>query len=110
MTYLGRIDHQVQIYGERVELGEVEATLRRVTGIDEVVAIGWPITETGVGGIEAFVADTTLDERQVLAALRKLLVPHMLPRRLHLLSELPLNVNGKFDRVALRSMLERRTG
>jgi amino acid adenylation domain-containing protein len=107
MTYHGRIDQQVQILGERVELGEVEAALRAEAQVDAVVAIGWPRTETGASGIEAFLGDPEVDVQTVLSALKTRLPAHMVPRRLHLLAELPLNSNGKFDRRALTELLER---
>lgn len=37
IEFLGRIDHQVKIHGYRVELGEIERTLREHDGVQEVV-------------------------------------------------------------------------
>ncbi|MBK9613668.1 amino acid adenylation domain-containing protein, partial [Candidatus Amarobacter glycogenicus] len=39
LEYLGRLDHQVKIRGHRVELGEVEATLRRLQGVGDAAVI-----------------------------------------------------------------------
>src|SRR5262249_30725705 len=39
---LGRIDRQVKIRGNRVELGEIEAILARHPGVRECVVIAWP--------------------------------------------------------------------
>src|SRR6185503_1299966 len=36
LTYLGRLDHQIKVAGHRVELGEVEATLRDEPGVEAV--------------------------------------------------------------------------
>jgi amino acid adenylation domain-containing protein len=106
MTYLGRVDHQIKVLGHRVELGEIEAALRDATGIDAVVALGWPLTESGAGGVVAFVGDLDVDVPATLAASRERLPAYMVPRTLHLLAKLPLNANGKFDRRALRERLE----
>lgn len=106
LHYLGRLDHQVQVHGHRVELGEIEAAIREVTGA-EAVAVGWPMTDSGVAGIVAFVAgEHALELASLRVALAARLPDYMLPREVHILSELPLNSNGKFDRVALRSRLE----
>ena len=34
LTHLGRIDFQVKILGHRVELGEIEAAVRKACGLD----------------------------------------------------------------------------
>ena len=61
LTYIGRLDHQVKVNGYRVELGEVEAVIRQVSGLDEVVALGWPRTASGAAAVTAFVAAEDLD-------------------------------------------------
>jgi amino acid adenylation domain-containing protein len=106
MTYLGRLDQQIKIRGIRVELGEAETAVREATGVDAVVAVGWPRTETGYDGIVAFIGATDVDARAARARLRARLPAHMVPRRFVLLDALPLNASGKFDRRALRQSLE----
>ena len=105
-TFLGRRDHQVQIFGERIELGEVEAALREASGLDAVAALGWPTSAVGASGIEAFVGGDA-DAGAIRAAVASTLLGHMVPRRIHVLPELPLNANGKVDRGALVAWLER---
>ena len=106
ITYLGRLDNQIKVRGVRVELGEVEAVIRQVTGNDAVVCVGWPVTPVGVDGIVAFIAEPELPVPATKAALEGLLPVHMVPRRFELLAELPLNASGKFDRRALLASLE----
>jgi amino acid adenylation domain-containing protein len=107
MHYLGRLDHQVQVHGHRVELGEVESAIRDATGAPEVVALGWPVLESGVGGIVAFLGgEDALDVAKLRSKLATRLPDYMLPREVHVLRELPLNANGKFDRSSLRARLE----
>jgi non-ribosomal peptide synthetase component F len=105
MTHLGRTDHQVKILGHRVELGEIEAVLRDCSRLDGVVAVGWPATTSGFGGVEAFVEAPSIphDLRERAAAR---LPEYMVPRRIHALERLPKNSNGKYDRIALVKMLE----
>src|SRR5438034_4036259 len=43
----------------RVELGEIEAVVRDASGLDGVVAIGWPATASGYGGVEVFLEGST---------------------------------------------------
>lgn len=106
LTYLGRVDNQVKISGYRVELGEIEAVLREETGFDEVVAVAWPRIDTGYAGVVAFVSASAVDVRQVQTAVGRRLPDYMVPRDIRVLPEIPLNVNGKFDRNALVRLLE----
>ena len=106
LLYLGRLDNQIKVLGHRVELGEVEAAIREETGIDAVVAVGWPRSPTGVAGIAAFVAERQLDIAALRERLGARLPGYMVPREFRLLAELPLNANGKWDRGALVRLLE----
>jgi len=105
MTYLGRLDHQIKVRGVRIELGEVEAAVREATGVDGVVAVGWPATTTGADGIVAFVGSAGVDIVAAKATLAARLPPTMVPRRFVLLKALPLGASGKFDRKRLLESL-----
>ena len=106
ITYVGRMDHQIKVLGHRVELGEIEAALRDASGIDAAIAIGWPLTDSGAGGIVAFLGATDADVGTLRGTLSERLPEYMVPRRFELLEELPLNSNGKFDRKKMQAMLE----
>lgn len=105
ITYVGRMDHQIKVLGHRVELGEIEAALREASGIDAAIAIGWPLTDSGAGGIVAFLGATDADVGALRGTLSERLPEYMVPRRFELLEELPLNSNGKFDRKKMQAML-----
>jgi amino acid adenylation domain-containing protein len=105
--YVGRADHQVKVHGYRVELGEVEAALRRDSGVVEAVALGWP-TEGGTAqGIIAFVSGRGVEPANLTDSVRGLLPTYMVPRAIHAVDAMPLNSNGKIDRIALRNWLEK---
>ena len=106
LVYLGRLDHQVKIQGHRVELGEIEAHLRQEARVESAVALAWPLTPSGAGGIVAFLGETRLDAEAIRDKLRTKLPAYAVPRQIHLLPELPLNPNGKVDRKALLKILE----
>lgn len=106
IVFLGRLDHQIKISGVRIELGEVEKALRDAAGTDEAVAVGWPLTASGAGGIVGFIARLDVDVDAVRARLKLSLPSVMVPRELHLLAEFPLNANGKTDRKALVERLQ----
>lgn len=105
LLYLGRIDNQIKVLGHRVELGEVEAAIREQSGADGVVAIGWPKTPSGADAIVAFIEGNGVDLPSLQEKLKSRLPAYMLPREIRLVSSLPLNSNGKYDRKALTDIL-----
>jgi amino acid adenylation domain-containing protein len=106
ITYVGRVDHQIKVSGHRVELGEVEATLRGEPGVEAAVAVGWPTSVTGAAGIVAFLTGTDIDATAIRSSLKAKLQAYAVPHTIRVLSELPHNRNGKVDRQALMSRLE----
>jgi amino acid adenylation domain-containing protein len=106
LTYLGRIDFQVKILGHRVELGEIEALVRKATGVDGIVAVGWPPTASGYGGVEVFLEGPPSDSEVIRSSVASQLPEYMVPRRFHFRDRLPRNVNGKFDRKEMMKLLE----
>jgi len=106
LLYLGRVDNQVKVLGHRVELGEVEAVVREESKVEGVIAVGWPVSPAGAGGIEVFLQAETLDTESLQKRLALRLPVYMTPRRIHLLPVFPLNSNGKFDRMALTNLLK----
>ncbi len=107
LYYLGRIDHQVKIRGYRVELQEIEVVLRQACGTEQVVCVGWPVNSGGADGIVAFLSGiASVDQDRLLARCGEVLPDYMVPKKIYLLDEMPLNPNGKIDRRKLISLLE----
>ncbi|MEU7576082.1 amino acid adenylation domain-containing protein [Streptomyces sp. NPDC041068] len=114
LVHLGRLDHQVKIRGYRVELGEIEAALRALPGVQEAVALA--LTDgldaadgrNGRGGEPQLVAactaesGTRLEPDALLTELRGQLPPYMVPVAVTVRPSLPYNTNGKVDRALLR--------
>jgi non-ribosomal peptide synthetase component F len=67
LIYLGRVDSQV--LGHRVELGEVEAVVRSLCGVDAVVALAWP-NSSNVDGIELFLEAEKFDTELLMKQLK----------------------------------------
>jgi amino acid adenylation domain-containing protein len=104
--HLGRIDNQVKILGNRVEIEEVEAHLREIIGTDLVAAVAWPITDGSATGIVAFHCSPGVSREAVRDGMKKRVPDYMIPKRVHLLDTLPLGSSGKIDRKALTRMLD----
>ncbi|WP_116141580.1 non-ribosomal peptide synthetase [Trinickia diaoshuihuensis] len=98
LEYLGRIDSQVKLRGQRIEPGEIEAVLRTQPGIDDVVVI---VRDEQLIAYVARARSVRLDQGELLARLQAQLPAYMVPARLIELDALPVTPNGKCDRAAL---------
>ncbi|WP_113705324.1 amino acid adenylation domain-containing protein, partial [Nonomuraea lactucae] len=94
VEFLGRIDNQIKIRGQRVELGEIETVLREQPGVREALVVA------GGDGLVAYVV-TDVPDADPRTALKALLPDHMVPTAYVRLEALPLSPNGKVDRAAL---------
>ena len=106
LTHLGRTDFQIKVLGHRVELGEIEAVVRKAAGLDGVIVLGWPVTSSGPGGVEVFVEGEVKDKAALRSAVSDALPVYTVPNRFHCMNRLPRNVNNKFDRKAMLKLLE----
>ncbi|WP_310777903.1 non-ribosomal peptide synthetase/type I polyketide synthase [Mycobacterium sp. Z3061] len=98
LEYLGRADEQVKIRGYRVELGEVQAALAGLDGVESSAVI---VREDRPGDkrLVGYVTGTA-DPAAIRSALRERLPGYMVPAVV-VLAALPLTVNGKLDARAL---------
>ncbi|SMD22982.1 AMP-binding protein [Kibdelosporangium aridum] len=100
LYFRGRVDSQVQIRGNRVELGEIE---RRLVDFPGVSAAAAALTDEELTAF--LVTATDCDERDLTSFCLAALPDYMVPHRFHTLPELPLTANGKVDRKALSAMV-----
>jgi D-alanine--poly(phosphoribitol) ligase subunit 1 len=106
--YLGRMDRQTKIRGYRVELLEIEGVLRSASGRDVVAAVPWPRLGEGVAeGVVGFILGGAVNTDDIRAKISKALPDYMVPSRILLLDELPLNANDKIDYKALEEQLNK---
>jgi acyl-coenzyme A synthetase/AMP-(fatty) acid ligase len=103
---LGRIDNQVKISGYRIELEEIDAALRLVSGRDLVGTVAWPVVDGVAKGIVGFIAGSEMDHAELIIGLKQKLPPYMAPHRVIGLDHMPLNASGKVDRKALTEILK----
>ncbi|WP_203737927.1 amino acid adenylation domain-containing protein, partial [Actinoplanes italicus] len=97
LHFIGRIDHQIQIRGHRVEPGEIQHVLTAHPAVTAAVVtaheqrlIAYVVAPSGAPNVDELRA-------HVAAALPG----HMIPAVFVELAALPLNANGKLDRAAL---------
>jgi amino acid adenylation domain-containing protein len=98
LDYLGRIDTQVKLRGQRIEPGEIEALLRAEHAVHDAVVM---VRDEQLIGYVARGVGHTIDTDALLGALRAQLPAYMVPSQLIELDVLPVTPNGKCDRHAL---------
>ena len=106
IDFFGRYDSQVQLAGARVELGEIEAALRRHPAIADAAVVVWEteaatrlvayLRRAQVGGREP---DPSTDSLR--RDLSNTLLDYMIPSRFLWLDDFPVTATGKLDRRAL---------
>lgn len=95
---LGRVDNMVKLRGQRIELDAVESRMEAVPGIRRAAV---KIQGEGADATLCGYYSGTVDQGHLRRALASELPYYMVPALLRELPELPLNANGKLDRLSL---------
>ncbi|MBW4432012.1 MAG: amino acid adenylation domain-containing protein [Pelatocladus maniniholoensis HA4357-MV3] len=96
--YLGRIDHQIKLRGLRIELGEIESVLDTHPQIEQTVVVLRGDTAENQRLVAYVVSkDNLLTPSELPRFLKEKLPLYMIPSAFVILSDLPLNPNGKID-------------
>ena len=104
LEFLGRIDQQVKIRGYRIELGEIEQRIAQYPGITEAVVLDCE-EAGGAKFLCAYVVAATAPGDEALKTFLGIELPdYMIPSHFIWLDRVPMTVNGKVDKRALREM------
>jgi UDP-N-acetylmuramate--L-alanine ligase len=114
LAFLGRVDNQIKIRGNRIELEEIEHSVKRLTGVVDAAAC---IDESsGAKELVCFVvikSDHDSDVRAIPERLSEWLPSYMVPSHFVRVDAIPLTASGKKDRRSLlpkcRARIVRRT-
>ncbi|HEI9905438.1 TPA: amino acid adenylation domain-containing protein [Serratia marcescens] len=107
IQYLGRLDAQVKIRGNRVELGEIGSLMTQVSGVKTAVAL---VNQTDNPSDKRILAFLTGEDpggdliARVKRQLQDQLPAYSLPAEYRHLDRLPINANGKIDQAALLAL------
>ncbi|VDK64572.1 unnamed protein product [Onchocerca ochengi] len=103
--FLGRIDKQVKIRGFRVELAEIEIVVRRWNSTIRNVVV---LKNDQLDNLCLFIEKNNdkRDCEELRQYLKKHLLHFMIPTRIIMLQQMPLNRNGKIDINNLKEMME----
>jgi D-alanine--poly(phosphoribitol) ligase subunit 1 len=102
--FAGRKDHQVKTPGGfRVELGEIEYQAQKGFPGKNFVAVSLE-DQLGLSQIHLCM-ENYHDTKEVHNYLKDSLPDYMVPIRIHSFDKLPLNTNGKVDRIRLKELI-----
>ena len=101
LVFVGRKDFQIKHMGHRIELEEIETAVLQSTFITDACCIYHK------NKIQLFVCGE-VDKAQLTTELRERIPEYMLPNKITILDEIPVNANGKKDRGQLQKLSERR--
>ena len=98
LEFIGRKDSQMKINGHRVELSEIEAALKNVLDVKQVL-----LTTKGKNKeLCAYVtSENTIDSEAIKQLMAVTLPEHMIPQYIVRLDEFPMTPNGKINTNAL---------
>ncbi len=107
IEFLGRKDHQVKIKGYRIEIGEVESALNRISYLkNAVVAVIEEHRGKRLAALIVVEDQAQFEEEKLKKELEEYLPAYMIPDLLRLSDEIPQTGNGKPDRKKIQQMLE----
>ncbi len=104
LIFVSRTDDQIKHTGHRIELGEIESVVYQIPEIQKCCCL----YNEKKGQICLFcelVPGCDWDARTIRRMLSERLSDYMQPSKCYILDKIPLNANGKADRVKLKEML-----
>ncbi|HYR11862.1 MAG TPA: amino acid adenylation domain-containing protein, partial [Longimicrobium sp.] len=98
----GRLDFQIKVRGFRVEIGEVEAAIRRIAAVRDVAVVAGD-NRFGEKRLIAYPVfrDGPVPAHALVDELKRRLPEYMIPTAWVAVDRLPVNANGKLDAAAL---------
>jgi acyl-coenzyme A synthetase/AMP-(fatty) acid ligase len=103
----GRMDSQVKLKGYRVELMDIEVHMKRFPGIDEAVCFVHKKRNKNVlSSVVKPKNNAALNTGELMRYISGQLPHYMVPSRIIIQDEIPVNRNGKIDRKKIREMHE----
>ncbi len=96
ILYVARKDFQIKHMGHRIELGEIETAISAVDGVNRICCLYEKSTEKIVAVYEG-----EITKQEIIAGIKEQLPKYMIPNIYYQVETMPVNMNGKIDRVAL---------
>ena len=102
IIFLGRLDNQVKLNGQRIELSAIESCICLHDKVKTAVVT--TDTDGGQALLRAFYTGAYIEPQELREFVKAKLPIYMVPHFWHYTNELPLTSHGKIDKKALLSM------
>ncbi len=103
LMYLSRKDFQIKHQGHRIELGEIDTAGASIEGVNMCCTLYDDVNKQIVF---FYIAEGDITDKGIYKELKSKVPNYMLPAKINRLDEMPLNVNGKIDRVYLNGLIK----
>lgn len=101
---LGRKDNQVKIRGFRIEIDEIESIISSIKGVRDVAVLARDAIEGK--RLEAYVV-SNMQDQEIRASLKERIPDYMIPSKIYIIDEMPINEHGKKNRKELSEIGEK---
>ncbi|WP_026509885.1 amino acid adenylation domain-containing protein [Butyrivibrio sp. LC3010] len=100
LVYMSRKDYQIKHMGHRIELGEIETAVSSLEGVSQCCCL----YDEQRCRITLFI-DKEIPKEEINQMLMNLIPAYMFPGKVIVMRDMPMNANGKIDRVRLKELL-----
>lgn len=102
IIFQGRKDFQIKHMGYRIELGEIETALGTIKDLENVCVV-YDSKNSKI--VLFYEAKNEISSKDLILAIGNTLPKYMFPNELRKIDKLPINANGKIDRLKLKNSL-----
>ena len=100
LVYVSRKDFQIKHLGHRIELGEIETAVSSLPGVTRCCCL-YDEKHARI----CLILDRDMPKEELRQQLETMIPDYMLPGKVIYMKDMPLNANGKIDRVKLKEYL-----
>ncbi len=101
LIFCGRKDNQIKHLGYRIELGEIETAALSLKNVDNCITY-YDDSKRKITLI--YTSKNEITDREIKLELIKILPKYMIPTKYYRIDDLPINNNGKIDRLYLKKL------
>ena len=99
--FVSRLDNQIKYMGHRIELDEIEKAINSLKNVKRsLVTFGKKNNTTEITG---WISSHKNQENKIIYQLSKILPNYMIPTKINYIKKIPINNNGKVDRLKITS-------